>query len=150
MADQTPQLLVVDRKGCVVHVTTRLTSRLGTTVASVQASGTIHALESLLPLPFARLHRGWAHDTPEAVQPWSCRSGLSIFLQARGTEGPYPVPFSMQMNTKVRPLNKCLGFSCFGRSTEGVLGRCAAPDAGGRTAGQGPAARGALQRAHHG
>jgi hypothetical protein len=74
----TPMLLVADSKGAISHATSNLATRLGTSVAALRAGtmmaglaggigkaglsggsgvgGPQHALDTLLPPPFQRLH----------------------------------------------------------------------------------------------
>lgn len=97
------QLLVSDAKGRIVHVTESLASRLGTTASKLQAGNTAHALDVLLPQPFVKPHIHHARNAKagDVIPPWSCRSGLSVLLNANTYDGPSLVPFSLDFRRYV-------------------------------------------------
>ncbi|GFH17198.1 uncharacterized protein HaLaN_13777 [Haematococcus lacustris] len=55
-APATSKLMVTDSRGRILHVTQALSDCLGTTPAKLQLSRKSHALDTLLPAPFTRLH----------------------------------------------------------------------------------------------
>lgn len=50
-------MFVSDKKGRILHVTRGLASMLGSSPKELLSGGCQHAMESLLPQPFANLHR---------------------------------------------------------------------------------------------
>ncbi len=103
VVDTDHKLLATDSRGRITHVSTPLAARLGTTVSRLQAGGAMHALDALLPPPFARIHHVWYRDRPDAPPAWSCRSGLSLCLAAATSAGPQLVPFNLLFSRKEWP-----------------------------------------------
>jgi hypothetical protein len=96
-------MLVSDSKGRVCHISRALAEMLGRTPAQAMVNNMQHALGQLMLEPFSQLHRALGSSIPlTAPPPYSCRSGLSLLLQAVGPQGrPQPVP--LRMSIKRRP-----------------------------------------------
>ncbi|KAJ9529670.1 hypothetical protein QJQ45_014402 [Haematococcus lacustris] len=102
-APATSKLMVTDSRGRILHVTQALADCLGTTPAKLQLSRKSHALDTLLPAPFTRLHHQWYQSKAEVIPPWSCRSGLSVYLPASSPAGPFMHPVSLHFTTRELP-----------------------------------------------
>ncbi|KAL6757143.1 hypothetical protein V8C86DRAFT_1716601 [Haematococcus lacustris] len=101
--DASQKLMVTDSRGRILHVTKHLAADLNTTVSKLQGGGAAHALDALLPQPFMRIHHQWYQDRPEDIPPWSCRSGLSIYLPSSTAQGAMPRPYSLGFTRREVP-----------------------------------------------
>ncbi|KAJ9530074.1 hypothetical protein QJQ45_023353, partial [Haematococcus lacustris] len=101
--DASQKLMVTDSRGRILHVTKHLATDLNTTVSKLQGGGAAHALDALLPQPFMRIHHQWYQDRPEEIPPWSCRSGLSIYLPSSTAQGAMPRPYSLGFTRREVP-----------------------------------------------
>ncbi|KAJ9519258.1 hypothetical protein QJQ45_017921, partial [Haematococcus lacustris] len=117
---QPSLLLVADKHGRVAHVTEALASALGTTPKAIMCNGQPGALQQLLPQPFAALHHLLGSGAAlRSVPPLhSCRSGLTVLMNATRKQGPpAPEPFRITLTKHPSETGEPLNVVSFASAT---------------------------------
>ncbi|KAG2501688.1 hypothetical protein HYH03_000190 [Edaphochlamys debaryana] len=101
-------MLVADNRGRILHVTAALAAALGRTPDTLRAGG----LDMIIPEPVTQLHGPWIqelgnpqsteHSLMGAPPPFSCRSGVPVYLSALGgDQGLIVKPFKLEVKQRL-------------------------------------------------